>query len=235
MHPHRHAPPQSHHHFSFEEVSLLDSGELGRQSVVQLEQEIALLSHFEHENIVRYYGTDKDDKLFYRALEVEIFVFRNYNLCHRRTVVSIPNGPSALAVKEAAWGLARYAVISQTTGWSQIPIVEPEILVDGEHIIDTTFEVAKKVWAEVFFYLAQNNVLFEGMVTPGADSKEKFPYNGNFTENFYFPCYALNNGNKESHMGGQMQRNATFLYDQPADNAGGPASDIGDAVMARWL
>ncbi|KAL0395541.1 UNVERIFIED_CONTAM: Fructose-bisphosphate aldolase, chloroplastic [Sesamum calycinum] len=30
-----------------------------------------------------------------------------------RTVVSIPNGPSALAVKEAAWGLARYAAISQ--------------------------------------------------------------------------------------------------------------------------
>ncbi|XP_052138828.1 uncharacterized protein LOC127757365 [Oryza glaberrima] len=32
-----------------------------------------------------------------------------------RTVVSIPNGPSALAVKEAAWGLARYAAISQLT------------------------------------------------------------------------------------------------------------------------
>jgi hypothetical protein len=33
--------------------------------------------------------------------------------CDRRTVVSIPNGPSELAVKEAAWGLARYAAISQ--------------------------------------------------------------------------------------------------------------------------
>lgn len=32
---------------------------------------------------------------------------------YRRTVVSIPSGPSALAVKEAAWGLARYAAISQ--------------------------------------------------------------------------------------------------------------------------
>ena len=31
-----------------------------------------------------------------------------------------------------------------------------------------------------------------------------------------------------------QQRNATSLYDQPADNAG-PASDAGDAVMARWL
>jgi len=34
-------------------------------------------------------------------------------LIYRRTVVSIPCGPSALAVKEAAWGLARYAAISQ--------------------------------------------------------------------------------------------------------------------------
>ncbi|KAM1348682.1 hypothetical protein ACFX2I_002907 [Malus domestica] len=94
-----------------------------------------------------------------------------------RTVVSIPNGPSALAVKEAAWGLARYASIAQDSGL--VPIVEPEILLDGEHTIERTFEVALKVWAEVFFYLAENNVLFEGillkpsMVTPGAEAKER--------------------------------------------------------------
>ncbi|KAK1320469.1 hypothetical protein QJS10_CPA03g02121 [Acorus calamus] len=94
-----------------------------------------------------------------------------------RTVVSIPNGPSALAVKEAAWGLARYAAISQENGL--VPIVEPEILLDGDHGIERTFEVAQKVWAEVFFYLAENNVMFEGillkpsMVTPGAECKER--------------------------------------------------------------
>ncbi|KAI3514055.1 hypothetical protein L1887_12371 [Cichorium endivia] len=60
-----------------------------------------------------------------------------------RTVVSIRNGPSALAVKEAAWGLARYATISQDN--CLVPIVEPEILLEGEHGIDTTFEVAKQV------------------------------------------------------------------------------------------
>ena len=60
-----------------------------------------------------------------------------------------------------------------------VPIVEPEILLDGEHGIDRTFEVAQKVWSEVFFYLAENNVLLEGillkpsMVTPGAESKDK--------------------------------------------------------------
>jgi fructose-bisphosphate aldolase class 1 len=60
-----------------------------------------------------------------------------------------------------------------------VPIVEPEILLDGDHGIERTLEVAEKVWSEVFFYLAQNNVLFEGillkpsMVTPGAEHKEK--------------------------------------------------------------
>ncbi|XP_020097530.1 fructose-bisphosphate aldolase 3, chloroplastic-like [Ananas comosus] len=94
-----------------------------------------------------------------------------------RTVVSVPNGPSALAVKEASWGLARYAAIAQDNGL--VPIVEPEILLDGDHPIERTLEVAEKVWAEVFFYLAENNVMFEGillkpsMVTPGAEHKEK--------------------------------------------------------------
>ena len=60
-----------------------------------------------------------------------------------------------------------------------VPIVEPEILLDRYHGIDRTFEVAQKVWAEVFFNLAENNVMFEGillkpsMVTPGAECKEK--------------------------------------------------------------
>jgi mitogen-activated protein kinase kinase kinase 1 len=52
------------------EVSLLDQGELGRQSIFQLEQEIALLSQFQHENIVQYYGTDKDESNLYIFLEL---------------------------------------------------------------------------------------------------------------------------------------------------------------------
>ncbi|KAL8217742.1 hypothetical protein R6Q57_021115 [Mikania cordata] len=52
------------------EVSLLDQGEQGRQSVSQLEQEIALLSQFEHDNIVRYYGTDKDESKLYIFLQL---------------------------------------------------------------------------------------------------------------------------------------------------------------------
>ncbi len=60
-----------------------------------------------------------------------------------------------------------------------VPIVEPEILLDGSHGIDRTLEVAQKVWPKVFFFSAENNVLFEGillkpsMVTPGAESPER--------------------------------------------------------------
>ena len=92
-------------------------------------------------------------------------------------MISIPNGPTELAITEAAWGLARYASICQDNGL--VPIVEPEILLDGEHGIDRTLEVASSVWSRVFYFLAENKVLFEGillkpsMVTPGAGCPER--------------------------------------------------------------
>lgn len=52
------------------EVSLLDEGVQGKQSIYQLEQEISLLSKFEHENIVQYYGTYKDESTLYIFLEL---------------------------------------------------------------------------------------------------------------------------------------------------------------------
>lgn len=99
-------------------------------------------------------------------------IFGNF----RRTVVSIPNGPSTLAVKEAASGLARYTAISQDSGL--VLIMDPEVLLDGDHGMYRTVEVAQK-WLEIFFYLAENNVMFEGillkpsMVTPGAQWKDR--------------------------------------------------------------
>jgi len=94
-----------------------------------------------------------------------------------RSVVSIPAGPSSIAVRDCAYGLARYAAIAQNAGL--VPIVEPEILLDGEHDIDRTLEVAEATWAETFKYMADNNVMFEGillkpsMVTPGAECSRR--------------------------------------------------------------
>ncbi|KAK3002131.1 hypothetical protein RJ639_022294 [Escallonia herrerae] len=56
--------------FAVKEVSLLDQGSQGKQSIYQLEQEISLLSQFKQENIVQYLGTDKDDGKLYIFLEL---------------------------------------------------------------------------------------------------------------------------------------------------------------------
>ncbi|KAL5218211.1 hypothetical protein ABZP36_018895 [Zizania latifolia] len=56
--------------FAIKEVSLLDQGSNAQQSILALEQEIALLSQFEHENIVQYYGTDKEESKLYIFIEL---------------------------------------------------------------------------------------------------------------------------------------------------------------------
>ncbi|GMH31343.1 hypothetical protein Nepgr_033186 [Nepenthes gracilis] len=56
--------------FAVKEVSLLDKGSQGKQSIFQLEQEIELLSQFRHDNIVQYLGTDKDESKLYIFLEL---------------------------------------------------------------------------------------------------------------------------------------------------------------------
>ncbi|CAL0317903.1 unnamed protein product [Lupinus luteus] len=71
--------------FAVKEVSLLDQGSQGKQSVCQLEHEIALLSQFEHENIVQYYGTEMDESNLYIFIELVTkgslaSLYRTYNL-----------------------------------------------------------------------------------------------------------------------------------------------------------
>lgn len=90
-----------------------------------------------------------------------------------RAVLKIGNGqPSDVAIQENAWGLARYAAICQANGL--VPIVEPEVLSDGDHDIDTCLRASQKVYAAVFKALADNNVYLEGillkpnMITSGA-------------------------------------------------------------------
>nr|CAD1827124.1 unnamed protein product [Ananas comosus var. bracteatus] len=56
--------------FAVKEVSLLDQGNNAEQRIFQLEQEILLLSRFQHENIVQYYGTEKAKATLYVFLEL---------------------------------------------------------------------------------------------------------------------------------------------------------------------
>eukprot|EP01035_Chromulina_nebulosa_P018351 gene18351-24044_t len=84
--------------------------------------------------------------------------------------------PSQLSIQENAWGLARYARAVQESGL--VPIVEPEILMDGDHNIETTAAVQEKVLAAVYKALNDNNVFLEGsllkpsLTVPGAESTE---------------------------------------------------------------
>jgi len=97
-----------------------------------------------------------------------------------RTAVRIDttkNLPSDLAVKEAAWGLARYARVCQETGL--VPIVEPEVLIDGDHDQQTTAKVQERLISTVYKFLEENNVMLEGtllkpaMTVSGVDAKTK--------------------------------------------------------------
>ncbi|CAF2292902.1 unnamed protein product [Brassica napus] len=97
-----------------------------------------------------------------------------------RAVLKIgPNEPSELAIRENAYGLARYAAICQENGL--VPIVEPEILVDGSHDIQKCAEVTERVLAACYKALSDHGVMLEGtllkpnMVTPGSESGKVAP------------------------------------------------------------
>ncbi|XP_014504861.1 fructose-bisphosphate aldolase, cytoplasmic isozyme [Vigna radiata var. radiata] len=97
-----------------------------------------------------------------------------------RAVLKIgPNEPSELSIHENAYGLARYAVICQENGL--VPIVEPEILVDGPHDIHKCAAVTERVLAACYKALNDHHVLLEGtllkpnMVTPGSKSAKVAP------------------------------------------------------------
>ncbi len=76
--------------------------------------------------------------------------------------IGADGAPSPLARQENAWGLARYARTVQEQGL--VPIVEPELLMDGDHPIETTAAAQEAVLREVVAALAAHGVLLEGMV-----------------------------------------------------------------------
>ncbi|KAJ3583770.1 hypothetical protein NHX12_015592 [Muraenolepis orangiensis] len=96
-----------------------------------------------------------------------------------RCVLKItPTTPSSLAIMENANVLARYASICQMHGI--VPIVEPEILPDGEHDLKRCQYVTEKVLAAVYKALSDHHVYLEGtllkpnMVTAGHSCSKKY-------------------------------------------------------------
>ena len=72
------------------------------------------------------------------------------------------NTPSMLAIKTNAECLARYAAICQSVGI--VPIVEPEVLIDGTHTIERCAEVSERVLHAVFHALYRHKVKLEYIV-----------------------------------------------------------------------
>jgi len=85
--------------------------------------------------------------------------------------------PTPLAIEANAEVLARYAGLCQQQGI--VPIVEPEVLIDGNHSIERCYEVSDAVLHAVFAALHRHRVLLEGMVlkpnmvVPGKESGRK--------------------------------------------------------------
>ncbi|HET9679228.1 MAG TPA: class I fructose-bisphosphate aldolase [Gammaproteobacteria bacterium] len=70
--------------------------------------------------------------------------------------------PSNTCIAVNAHALARYAALCQEAGI--VPIVEPEVLMDGDHDIDTCEDITSAVLAAVFAELDLQGVLLEGMI-----------------------------------------------------------------------
>ena len=78
-----------------------------------------------------------------------------------RGVITIGDGiPTPYCIETNAHALARFAALSQEAGL--VPIVEPEVLMDGDHSIDRCFEVNEATLREVFAQLARQSVVLEG-------------------------------------------------------------------------
>jgi fructose-bisphosphate aldolase, class I len=80
-----------------------------------------------------------------------------------RAVISIGDGiPSEYCLWTNAHALARFAGLSQEAGL--VPIVEPEVLMDGDHTIQRSFEVTSRTLHSVFTELRDQRVEPEGML-----------------------------------------------------------------------
>ncbi len=95
-----------------------------------------------------------------------------------RAVITIGEGiPSSACLISNAEALARYASLCQEAGI--VPIVEPEVLMDGDHDIDVCEEVTKAAWNTLFDALKMHSVYLPGcllkpsMIISGKDAESR--------------------------------------------------------------
>lgn len=80
-----------------------------------------------------------------------------------RAVITIgENIPTTACIKANAHALARYAALCQEAGL--VPIVEPEVLMDGNHSLHRCYDVTEEVLKSLFFQLYQYKIELEGII-----------------------------------------------------------------------
>jgi fructose-bisphosphate aldolase class I len=80
----------------------------------------------------------------------------------RAVIVVDDSIPSRGCIEANAHALARYAALCQEAGL--VPVVEPDVLMDGEHTLARCYEVTEKVLQTVFNQLYTQRVMLEGMI-----------------------------------------------------------------------
>lgn len=96
-----------------------------------------------------------------------------------RAVITIKGDemPSSACIHANAHALARYAALCQEAGL--VPIVEPEILIDGDHTQERCYEVSARTWQKLFKEMKDQDVVLEGvilktsMVLSGKDAADR--------------------------------------------------------------
>ena len=83
--------------------------------------------------------------------------------CKWRAVITIGQGiPTSFCLEANAHALARYSALCQENGL--VPIVEPEVLIDGDHSLETCYDVSLRTLRALFRELAEHRVAFEGTI-----------------------------------------------------------------------
>ena len=94
---------------------------------------------------------------------LEVYFQMGARFAKWRAVLAIGEGiPSRSCIEANADALARYAALCQEAG--MVPIVEPEVLMDGNHTLERCRMVTEEVLRNVFIQLNCQRVLLEGMI-----------------------------------------------------------------------
>jgi len=139
------------------------------------------------------------------------------------------------------------AKASQSEGL--VPIVEPEVSLDGDHDIETTKEVTRKVWKMQYEVLQKYGVLMEGslfkpaMIVPGAEAKKEpaekvAKYTLDVMKETVPPTMAgitfLSGGQSEEEATQHIQAMAEYMPDAPWNVSFSFARALQSSVLKTW-